>query len=143
TRGAQCLAQAFFTGQWLHPFNVTFTQEERFYVNKYNIVQVPMIRRSGKYYLAYDPTLKVGILKLPCEEGIAMLVLLPDEDVDYTYYDESMTGEVKLEIQLPRFSLKQSNSSMSLPSLGIKEIFGSTADLSEISSDEVLKLSEV
>lgn len=82
------------TGQWLQPFNVTFTQEERFYVNKYKIVQVPMMLRSGKYYLAYDPTLKVGILKLPCEEGIAMLVLLPDEDVDYTYVDESMTGQV-------------------------------------------------
>jgi len=50
----------------------------------------------------------------------------------------------KLEIQLPRFSLKQSNSLiMSLPSLGIKEIFGSTADLSGISSEESLKLSEV
>ncbi|XP_016372160.1 serpin peptidase inhibitor, clade A (alpha-1 antiproteinase, antitrypsin), member 10a [Sinocyclocheilus rhinocerous] len=152
---AMLISAAFFTGQWLQPFNVTFTQEERFYVNKYKIVQVPMMLRTGKYYLAYDPTLKVGILKLPCEEGIAMLVLLPDEDVDYTYIDESMTGEVfrrwvsklkktKLEIQLPRFSLKQPNSlSMSLPSLGIKEIFGSTADLSGISSDEGLKLSEV
>ncbi|XP_016150191.1 serpin peptidase inhibitor, clade A (alpha-1 antiproteinase, antitrypsin), member 10a [Sinocyclocheilus grahami] len=152
---AMLISAAFFTGQWLQPFNVTFTQEERFYVNKYKIVQVPMMLRTGKYYLAYDPTLKVGILKLPCEEDIAMLVLLPDEDVDYTYIDESMTGEVfrrwvsklkktNLEIQLPRFSLKQPNSlSMSLPSLGIKEIFGSTADLSGISSDEGLKLSEV
>ncbi|XP_067273560.1 serpin peptidase inhibitor, clade A (alpha-1 antiproteinase, antitrypsin), member 10a [Pseudorasbora parva] len=149
------ISATFFTGFWLQPFNITFTQEERFYVNKYTIVQVPMMLHSGKYYLAYDPTLKVGIVKLPCEDGIAMLVLLPDEDVDYTYIDESMTGEVfrgwvaklkktKLEIQLPRFSLKQSNSlSTSLPSLGIKEIFGSTADLSGISSEEGLKLSEV
>lgn len=53
-----------------------------------------MMLLTGKFYLAYDPTLKVGILKLPCENGIAMLVLLPDEDVDYTYVDESMTGEV-------------------------------------------------
>ncbi|NP_001038536.2 serpin peptidase inhibitor, clade A (alpha-1 antiproteinase, antitrypsin), member 10a precursor [Danio rerio] len=149
------ISAAFFTGQWLQPFNATFTQEDRFYVNKYNIVQVPMMLRSGKYYLAYDPTFKVGILKLPCENGIAMLVLLPDEDVDYTYVDESMTGEVfrgwvaklkktKLEIQLPRFSLKQSNSlSVSLPSLGVKEIFGNTANLTGISSSEGLKLSEV
>lgn len=152
---AMLISATFFTGYWLQPFNVSFTQEERFYVNKYTIVQVPMMLHTGKYYLAYDPTLKVGILKLPCEDGIAMLVLLPDEDVDYTYVDESMTGEVfrewvaklkktKLEIQLPRFSLKQSNSlSTSLPSLGIKEIFGSTADLSGISSEEGLKLSEV
>ncbi|TRY57011.1 hypothetical protein DNTS_023923, partial [Danionella cerebrum] len=128
---ATLISAAFFTGQWLDPFNVTFTQDERFYVNKYNIVQVPMMLRSGKYHLAYDPTLKVGILKLPCENGIAMLMLLPDEDVDYTYIDESMTGEVfrgwvaklkktKLEIQLPRFSLQQSTSlSASLSSLGI------------------------
>lgn len=152
---AMFISASFFTGWWLQPFNVTFTQEERFYVNKYKIVQVPMMLHSGKYYLAYDPTLMVGILKLPCGEGNAMLVLLPDEDVDYTYIDESMTGEVfrgwveklkktKLEIQLPRFSLKQYNSlSKSLPSLGIKEIFGNTADLSGISSNEGLKLSEV
>uniref|UniRef100_A0A8C1YX79 Serpin peptidase inhibitor, clade A (alpha-1 antiproteinase, antitrypsin), member 10a n=1 Tax=Cyprinus carpio TaxID=7962 RepID=A0A8C1YX79_CYPCA len=152
---AMFISASFFTGWWLQPFNVTFTQEERFYVNKYKIVQVPMMLHSGKYYLAYDPTLMVGILKLPCGEGNAMLVLLPDEDVHYTYIDESMTGEVfrgwveklkktKLEIQLPRFSLKQYNSlSKSLPSLGIKEIFGNTADLSGISSNEGLKLSEV
>ncbi|XP_059368753.1 protein Z-dependent protease inhibitor-like [Carassius carassius] len=152
---AMFISAAFFPGKWLQPFNNTFTQEERFYVNKYKIVQVPMMLHSGKYYLAYDLTLKVGILKLPCEEGNAMLVLLPDEDVDYTYIDESMTGDVfrgwveklkktKLEIQLPRFTLKQSNSlSISLPSLGIKEIFGNTADLSGISSNEGLKLSEV
>lgn len=53
-----------------------------------------MMFRSDKYYLAYDPTLKVGILKLPCEDGMAMLVLLPDEDVDYTYIEEGITGHV-------------------------------------------------
>ncbi|XP_051511181.1 serpin peptidase inhibitor, clade A (alpha-1 antiproteinase, antitrypsin), member 10a [Myxocyprinus asiaticus] len=152
---AMLISAAFFTGQWQQPFNVSFTQEERFYVNKYNIVQVPMMLRSDKYYLAYDPTLKVGILKLACAEGIAMLVLLPDEDVDYTHIDEAFTGDVfrgwvaklkktKLEVQLPRFLLKQSNSlSKSLPSLGIKEIFESSADLSGISTVEGLKLSEV
>lgn len=82
------------TGQWQQPFNASNTQEERFYVNKYTIVQVPMMFRSDKYYLAYDPTLKVGILKLPCEDGTAMLVLLPNEDVDYTHIEESITGHV-------------------------------------------------
>lgn len=50
----------------------------------------------------------------------------------------------KLEVQLPRFSLQQSNSlKMSLASLGIKEVFESSADLSGISNAEGLKLSEV
>lgn len=81
-------------GQWKLPFNASFTQEERFYVDKYHIIQVPMMSRSDKYYLAYDPSLKVGILKLPCTDGTAMLVLLPDEDVDYTSVDEALTAEV-------------------------------------------------
>lgn len=52
--------------------------------------------RSDKYYLAYDPSLKVGILKLPCTDGTAMLVLLPDEGVDYTAVDEALTAEAFL-----------------------------------------------
>lgn len=152
---AMLISAAYFTGQWQQPFNASNTQEERFYINKYAIVLVPMMFRSDKYYLAYDPTLKVGILKLPCEDGTAMLALLPDEDVDYTHIEEGITGHVfrgwvaklkktKLEVQLPRFSLKQSNSlKMSLASLGIKEMFESSADLSGITSTAGLKLSEV
>ncbi|XP_036437847.1 serpin peptidase inhibitor, clade A (alpha-1 antiproteinase, antitrypsin), member 10a [Colossoma macropomum] len=149
------ISAAYFTGKWQLLFNASFTQEERFYVNKYHIVQVPMMFRSDKYYLAYDPSLKVGILKLPCMDGTAMLVLLPDEDVDYTFIDEAMTNEVffrwvlklkktKLEVQLPKFSLEQTFSlKQSLPSLGITKIFESGADLSGISSSPGLKLSEV
>ncbi|XP_072541077.1 serpin peptidase inhibitor, clade A (alpha-1 antiproteinase, antitrypsin), member 10a [Salminus brasiliensis] len=151
----ELLSAAYFTGQWQLPFNASFTQEERFYVDNYNIIQVPMMTRSDKYYLAYDPTLKVGILKLPCTDGIAMLVLLPDEDVDYTFVDESLTSEVflrwvlklkktKLEVQLPRFSLEQTFSlKQSLSSLGIDKVFESGADLSGISSSPGLTLSEV
>ncbi|XP_062858433.1 serpin peptidase inhibitor, clade A (alpha-1 antiproteinase, antitrypsin), member 10a [Trichomycterus rosablanca] len=148
------ISAAYFTGQWKLPFNASFTQEERFFINKYQIIQVPMMIRSGKFYLAYDPALKVGILKLPCVDGIAMLVLLPDEDVDYTFIDESLTGEVfltwvarlkktKLEVQLPRFSLDQTFSlKQSLPSLGMSKILDSSTDLSGISKSSSLKLSE-
>ncbi|XP_076873722.1 serpin peptidase inhibitor, clade A (alpha-1 antiproteinase, antitrypsin), member 10a [Brachyhypopomus gauderio] len=145
---------AYFTGQWKFPFNVNFTQEDRFYVDKYHIVMAPMMIHSGKHYLAYDPELKVGILKLPCTDNTAMLVLLPDEEVDYTFIDEALTGEVflrwvaklkktKLEIQLPRFSVEKSFSlKQSLNSLGVSTIFESSADLSGISDTPNLKVSE-
>uniref|UniRef100_W5KHQ1 Serpin peptidase inhibitor, clade A (alpha-1 antiproteinase, antitrypsin), member 10a n=1 Tax=Astyanax mexicanus TaxID=7994 RepID=W5KHQ1_ASTMX len=148
------ISAAYFTGQWQLPFSVNSTQEDRFFVDNYNIVQVPMMTRSDKYYLAYDPSLKVGILKLPCTDGIAMLVLLPDEDVDYTFIDDSLTTEVfvgwvsklkktKLEVQLPRFSVEQTFSlKKNLRSLGITKIFESGADLSGISSFPDLTLSE-
>ncbi|KAF5892578.1 protein Z-dependent protease inhibitor-like, partial [Clarias magur] len=148
------ISAAYFTGQWKLPFNSSFTQQERFYVNKYHIVQVPMMVRSDKYYLAYDPALKVGILKLPCTDGTAMLVLLPDEEVDYTSVDEALTAEVfltwlaklkrtKLEVMLPRFSLEYSFSlKKSLPSLGFTKFQDTGADLSGISKTSELKLSE-
>ncbi|KAF7690594.1 hypothetical protein HF521_012398 [Silurus meridionalis] len=148
------ISAAYFTGQWKLPFNASFTQEERFYIDKYHIVLVPMMSRSDKYYLAYDPSLKVGILKLPCTDGTAMLVVLPDEDVDYTSVDEALTTEVflrwiaklkktKLEVLLPRFSVDYSFSlKKSLPSLNFTKFQDGSADLSGISKSSELSLSE-
>uniref|UniRef100_A0A8C9Z364 Serpin domain-containing protein n=1 Tax=Sander lucioperca TaxID=283035 RepID=A0A8C9Z364_SANLU len=74
-------------------FNESLTQDERFYVGKYHVVMVPMMFRADKYFLAYDRSLKAGVLKLPMAGGAAMLVVLPDEDVDVTAVEEEMTGE--------------------------------------------------
>lgn len=74
-------------------FNSSFTQDERFYVDRYHVVMVPMMFRADKYYLAYDRSVKVGVLKLPMADGAAMLVLLPDEDVDVTTIEEALTTE--------------------------------------------------
>lgn len=52
-----------------------------------------MMFRSDKYYLAYDRSLKVGVLKLPLADGAAMLVVFPDEEVDITGVEEEVNGE--------------------------------------------------
>ncbi|KAL0967556.1 hypothetical protein UPYG_G00253740 [Umbra pygmaea] len=149
------ITAVFFQGQFALDFNASFTQEERFYVNKYNIVTVPMMFRSDKYHLAYDSSLKLGILKLPMTGGAAMLVLLPDEDVDYTSIDEEITGRrfqgwlkqlkrTKLEVQLPRFMLEKSYSLQKiLPGMGFSQVFQESADLSGIGGETNLTLSEV
>lgn len=62
-------------------------------MDRYHIVMVPMMFRADKYFLAYDRSLKVGVLKLPMADGTAMLVLLPDEDVDISTIEEEVTGE--------------------------------------------------
>lgn len=59
----------------------------------YNVVIVPMMFRTDKYFLAYDRSLKVGVLKLPMTGGAAMLVVLPDEDVDITTVEDEVTAE--------------------------------------------------
>ncbi|KAJ8269920.1 hypothetical protein GJAV_G00108280 [Gymnothorax javanicus] len=147
------ISSIFFQGNWGVPFSANFTQEERFFVSKYSTVQVPMMFSSNKYYLAYDPSFKLGVLKLPYQGGVAMLVLLPDKEVDYTSIDEVVNGErfigwvkklkkTNLEVQLPRFSLEQSYAMKTvLPAMGITNLF-EDADLSGVSKEN-LNLSEM
>lgn len=54
---------------------------------------VPMMFRADKFFLAYDRSQKVGVLKLSMVDGTAMLVVLPDEGVDITAVEEEMTAE--------------------------------------------------
>lgn len=54
---------------------------------------VPMMFRADKYFLAYDRSVKAGVLKLPMADGAAMLVVLPDEDVDITAVEDEVTAE--------------------------------------------------
>lgn len=54
---------------------------------------VPMMFRADKYFLAYDRSLKVGVLKLAMADGMAMLVVLPDEGVDVTAVEDEVTSE--------------------------------------------------
>lgn len=54
---------------------------------------VPMMLQTDKYFLAYDRSLKVGVLKLPMSDGAAMLVALPDEGVDIIDVEGDLNGE--------------------------------------------------
>ncbi|XP_034018355.1 protein Z-dependent protease inhibitor-like [Thalassophryne amazonica] len=123
---------AYYQAQFALSFNASLTQDERFYIDKYHVVVVPMMFRAGKYFLAYDWSLKVGVLKLPMTDGAAMLVVLPDENVDITTVEEDVSSEkvrawirqlkkTKLEVQIPRFLLERS-----LSLRGIMEAFNIT-----------------
>ncbi|KAM8847423.1 protein Z-dependent protease inhibitor-like isoform 1-T1 [Synchiropus picturatus] len=104
---------------FLPAFNSSLTLDERFYIDKYHVVMVPMMLGAGKYFLAYDPAVQVGVVQLQMNAGKAMLILLPDEGVDIGSVEEEVTAEkiqrwtrqlkkTKLEVQLPRFMLQQS-----------------------------------
>ncbi|XP_054474547.1 protein Z-dependent protease inhibitor-like [Anoplopoma fimbria] len=146
---------ASYKAQFSPSFNASFTQDERFYVDKYHVVMVPMMFRADKYFLAYDRSVKVGVLKLPMAGGAAMLVLLPDEGVDVTAVEEEVTGEkiqawirqlkrTKLEVQLPRFQLERSYSLRGvLQTLDITQVFQEDADISNMGGAEGLKLTQV
>ncbi|XP_041831487.1 protein Z-dependent protease inhibitor-like isoform X2 [Melanotaenia boesemani] len=136
-------------------FNSSSTQDERFYVNKYQVVMVPMMFRADKYFLAYDRLVKAGVLKLPMADGAAMLVVLPDEGVDITAVEEEVTSEkiwtwirqlkkTKLEVQLPRFMLERSYSLKNvLQTLNVVQVFEDDADIINMGGAKGPKLTEV
>ncbi|KAJ8399173.1 hypothetical protein AAFF_G00415520 [Aldrovandia affinis] len=145
----------FFQGKWELPFDPKHTENDRFHVDKYNLVQVPMMFREDKYYHASDNSLKVKVLRLPYEGDIAMLILLPNKGVDYTSIDDEISAEhflgwvkqlkkTKLEVQVPKFKMDQSYAMHKiLPHLGIASVFENTANLSGLSREQGLKVSEV
>ncbi|CAN9508003.1 unnamed protein product [Ophioblennius macclurei] len=139
-----------------HPtFNVSLSLDERFLVDSYHVAMVTMMSRVDKYFLAYDPAVRAGVLNLPMADGTAMLAVLPDEGVDIREVEEELTAEkvqiwrrqlkkTWLEVLLPRFLLERSYSLKEvLQTLDITEVFLDTADISNMGEAKALKLSQV
>ncbi|XP_060947222.1 protein Z-dependent protease inhibitor-like [Limanda limanda] len=136
-------------------FNLSLSQEDRFYVDRYHIVMVTMMFRTDKYFLAYDRSVKAGVLQLPMTDGTAMLVVLPDEDVDVTAVEEEVTAEkiqawikqlkrTKLEVQVPRFLMERSYSLKDvLQTLNITQVFQDDAEITNMGGAKGPRLTQV
>ncbi|CAN9502153.1 unnamed protein product [Ophioblennius macclurei] len=145
----------FFQGDWQMPFNANLTHDAPFHIDNYNIVQVPMMFKEDKFYMMEDGPLGAKVLKLPYQEGVSMLVLLPNKGKDYTEIDEEISAEkfqdwikklrkTKLEVNMPKFKMQQSYSLQKiLPEMGMTSIFTNAANLTRLSKDLGLKVSKV
>ncbi|XP_076833964.1 protein Z-dependent protease inhibitor [Brachyhypopomus gauderio] len=149
------ISTIFFQGAWEHPFDSNLTRNSRFYVDKYNIVQVPMMFVMDKFYIASDDELRAKVLRLPYLGGASMLIVLPDSHADYTTIDDEINAarfqswiknmeKIKVEVHLPKFKMEHVYSMHKiLPALGIENVFKNTANLTGISQEVGLKVSEV
>lgn len=81
------------TGSWELPFNPNITANAPFYIDNYSVVQVPMMFLEDKFYMMVDTFLGVKVLKLPYKEGVSMLIVLPNKNVDYTETDDEITAD--------------------------------------------------
>ncbi|KAM9777613.1 protein Z-dependent protease inhibitor [Neosynchiropus ocellatus] len=145
----------FFQGRWQKPFNSKFTEKKQFHIDSYNIVDVPMMFLEDKFYNMEDHVLGARVLKLPYQEGVSMLILLPNKGVDYTVIDDEINArrflgwirklqKFKVEVQMPKFMLEQSYLlHVLLPELGISSVFSDSANLTKIYKDGGIKVSEV
>ncbi|KAM3871369.1 protein Z-dependent protease inhibitor [Diretmus argenteus] len=145
----------FFQGEWQMPFNPNFTVKAPFYIDNYRIVRVPMMFKEDKFYTMEDVPLGVKVLKLPYKKGVAMLIVLPNKGTDYTFIDDEISAarflswikklkKLKLEVNMPKFKMEQSYSLQTLlPDLGVTSVFSDLANLTRLSKDKDLKVSEV
>ncbi|XP_074516009.1 protein Z-dependent protease inhibitor [Sebastes fasciatus] len=145
----------FFQGAWQKPFNPNFTENTSFYIDNYNIVQVPTMFLEDKFYWMEDIHLGAKVLKLPYQEGVSMLILLPNKGIDYTVIDDKITAKrfviwikrlqkSKLEVNMPKFKMEESYSLHNiLPHMGMVSIFSTSANLTKLCKEEGIKVSEV
>lgn len=145
----------FFQGDWQMPFNPNLTHNAPFHIDNYNIVQVPMMFKEDEFYTMEDVPLGAKVLKLPYQEAVSMLILLPNKGRDYTEIDDEISAEkfqrwikklrkTKLEVNMPRFKMEQSYSlDKILPDMGISSVFTNAANLTRLSKDRGLKVSKV
>ncbi|XP_071767101.1 protein Z-dependent protease inhibitor [Centroberyx gerrardi] len=145
----------FFQGEWQMPFNPNYTENAPFHIDNYNTVPVPMMFKEDRFYTMEDIRLGAKVLKLPYQEGVAMLILLPNRGVDYTLIDDVISAatfqswikkleKMKLEVNMPKFKMVQSYSLHDLlPDLGVASVFSDSANLTRLSKDRGLKVSEV
>ncbi|KAM9202496.1 protein Z-dependent protease inhibitor isoform 1-T3 [Dugong dugon] len=145
-----------FKGQWLTPFDPVFTELDTFRLDKYKAVKVPMMYRAGNFASTFDKNFRCHVLKLPYQGNATMLVVLMQKMGDHLALEDYLTTELvetwlrnmktrKMEVFLPKFKLDQKYEMHELlKQMGIRRIFSSWADLSELSvTTRNLKVSKV
>ncbi|NWW85931.1 ZPI inhibitor, partial [Rhynochetos jubatus] len=145
-----------FKGKWwVYPFNSKFTEIETFHINKYRSVQVPMMFKSDKVNSTFDENLRCTVIKLPYKGKAHMLIVIPEKEGDYISLEDHLTTELveswlgnmktrKVDISFPKFKLEQKYKMKKLlHGLGIKNLFTRTADLSRLTDQGYVGVSQV
>lgn len=144
----------YFKGDWARPFNPDATEDQPFYLPDGSTETVPLMRSRDRF--AYYRGAGFQALELPYEgETLGMLVLLPDEVEGLPALeqrlDTQLLGRVvdgmtfkTCRVWLPRLELETKYSLKgTLSAMGMPAVMTSDADLSGISSERGIHLSEV
>uniref|UniRef100_A0A8D2N865 Serpin domain-containing protein n=1 Tax=Zonotrichia albicollis TaxID=44394 RepID=A0A8D2N865_ZONAL len=150
----------YFKGLWEKAFKEEDTQTLLYNLPEKQQSQeskpVQMMSQIGTFKVAEIPSEKCRILELPYASGrLSLWVLLPDDISGLEQLETAITfenlkewtssrkmEERKIKVYLPRMRIEEKyNLTSVLKSLGITDLFSSSADLSGISSARSLKVS--
>lgn len=147
----------YFKGTWKTQFEPEKTKNRPFYNNGgENSATVPMMNLNTKFPYLNDVNRRVKVLQLPYKgNDVSMLVVLPYErdgvarlkddlsDPIITEFLDNL-AETKVVVSLPKFKLEYSRLLKGdFIQSGVKSLFGNRADLSGITGERNLYVSEI
>lgn len=146
----------YFKGKWKMPFDPRDTFKSEFYSGKRRPVKVPMMKLEDVTIpYVQDEELNCTVVELKYTGNASALFILPDQgkmqQVEASLkpetlrrWKDSLRPSMIDELYLPKFSISADyNLEDVLPELGIKEVFSTQADLSGITGDKDLMVSQV
>uniref|UniRef100_A0A8C5T460 Serpin domain-containing protein n=1 Tax=Malurus cyaneus samueli TaxID=2593467 RepID=A0A8C5T460_9PASS len=143
----------YFKAAWEKSFDPSHTYEDDFFVTPNASVRVNMMQRDGSAKWYHDQDLSCEVLELPYQGTARALLILPD-DGKMKQVEDALSKETvckwdsqlvtrRLNLQLPKFSISGSYDIKTLfEEMGITEVFSGNADLSGISSNRNLQVSQ-
>ncbi|CAL8347042.1 unnamed protein product [Lota lota] len=143
----------YFKGKWELPFDPKDTKEDVFHVDEQTKVPVQMMNMEKVVNTYYDQDISTSVLQLQYNGSSSMLLVLPDnglaeleEVICQNHVNKWLKWmqQKRSNIYIPKFSIKMSYSLNNvLREMGMQDMFSSAADLSGISEDKRLVVSEV
>jgi serpin B len=144
----------YFYGSWVNTFDHNASRDAAFHALSGTTVQVPTMFDS--FALNYRAGTNYALAEFPYEGNhLRMTVVLPAagqfesvrSQVSAAWLEQAVSGlaNTSLDVQLPKFKMKVGSFSLTqgLKALGMKEMFTDQADLSGISVDQALMITEV
>ena len=145
----------YFKGEWKYMFHKEHTEEKDFYVSEDTTLKVPMMYIKGMFEMAWIEQAKARALRMPYKgETMDMVFVLPDEGETMDSFEKRLEsvdfskinwdGKLNVHVVIPRFKVESTHPLMSkLKEMGAADMFSGSANLSGISSDRDLYVSEV
>ncbi|XP_056667304.1 alpha-1-antiproteinase-like [Monodelphis domestica] len=142
----------YFKGKWEKPFEAELTEERPFHVDAKTTVPVQTMNRLGMFNVLYDENLSCWVVQMIYMGNVSAIFILPDtgklEQVENAldkvllYKWTNSLSRRAINLYFPKVSMSGNYDLKVLSELGITDVFGNNADLSGITEETKLKLSQ-
>lgn len=145
----------FFKADWKKPFSSDLISKEDFFVDENTVVKVDLLNRLGYYKYIHDEDLSCWVVEVPYKgDDVTAWFILPDggklRDVEdalskrtMSKWEKSFNNYHNINLSIPKLALSGSYDVKDLlQRMGVTDAFSDSANLSGITGEPNLKVSE-